>query len=76
MVNAQLISPFVFTTQIVQSLFFFKSKFQAGLLSVTEEAGLCRAWSENPKGQFSGILAHVLPVFKGNTANYNYVSSV
>ena len=41
----QLISVFVFPTQIVQSLFFINLKFQASILTV--HVGLCPTCSEN-----------------------------
>ena len=52
-VSAKLISAFVFATQIVQFLFFLKSKISSLLSSpVAKQPGLCQTWSETPKTGF------------------------
>ena len=53
-VTQQLISVFVFATQIVQFLFYLYSKFQAYSL-IFCDARLCGTWSETPK---TGFLFH------------------
>ena len=53
-VTVQLISAFVFTIQIVQSLFYLNPKFQASihLLWLIMQPDLCRTWSYTPKTGF------------------------
>ena len=54
MVTAQVISIFLFTTLIVESLYFLNSKFQAStrLSPVVVQPGLCKTLSETPKTGF------------------------
>ena len=56
MVTSKLISAFVFTTYIVQSLYFLNTKFQASshLLCL-----VCVTPGGKPKDRFSHVAAHI-----------------
>ena len=50
--HAQLISAFVFATQIVQSLYFVNLKFQASSHLLCLYSPVCPTWSETPMTGF------------------------
>ena len=56
-VTAQLISAFVFATQIIQSLFFLNLNFQASSYLLWLYRPVC-VRPENPEDQFSHVTAH------------------
>ena len=60
-VSAQLISAFVFATQIVESLFFLNPKFQASYLVFFRDCTgqFVSDMVGNPEDQFSRITAHI-----------------
>ena len=58
-VTAKLISAFVFATQIVQSLYFLKLKFQASSHLLWLYSTVCVRPGGNPEDRFSQNEAHI-----------------
>ena len=59
-VTAKLISAFVFTTQIVQSLYFLNSKFQASSHLLRLYSPVCVGPGRKPEHRFSHNEAHIV----------------
>ena len=59
-VTAQLISIFIFATQIGQSLFFLNPKFQASILLLLLYRPVFLGPARNPNCCFSHALAHII----------------
>ena len=57
--TAQLISAFVFTTQIIQSLYFLHPKFQASSHPVWLHSQVCVGPGWKPEDRFSHDAAHL-----------------
>ena len=58
-ITAQLISVFVFTTKIVQSLYFLNPKFQASSHFLLLFSPVCVGPSRKPEDRFSHDPAHI-----------------
>ena len=65
--TAQLISAFVFAIQVVQSIYFLNTKFQASSLVV--QPGLCGAWTETPKTGFLTTRLNFEAEYSNNSAD-------